>query len=204
MDNNAAERALPAIALGRKNYLFAGSDAGGERAAAIYSLLGSAKLNGIDPEEYLTAVLRRIAYHPHRGSAAVESVSGQTDGGSGSMTSPQRDRAHNFRIAGTLRNDTEKLNLDWRLLESKLLAAEAYEAPRGASSTSASRGATSTVTSLFPLNDIRSFWPPTLRASTSSATSGINFLTNVSLALNSSMVPIKTVYPGRLRIFCVE
>src|SRR6516162_7519268 len=69
MDNNAAERALRAIALGRKNYLFAGSDAGGERAAAIYSLLGSAKLNGIDPEEYLTAVLRRIAYHPHRGSA---------------------------------------------------------------------------------------------------------------------------------------
>jgi hypothetical protein len=63
MDNNAAERALRAVALGRKNYLFAGSDAGGERAAAIYSLLGSAKLNGIDPEAYLTAVLRRIADH---------------------------------------------------------------------------------------------------------------------------------------------
>lgn len=64
MDNNAAERALRAVALGRKNYLFAGSDAGGERAAAIYSLLGSAKLNGIDPEGYLSAVLRRIADHP--------------------------------------------------------------------------------------------------------------------------------------------
>jgi transposase len=64
MDNNAAERALRAVALGRKNYLFAGSDAGGERAAAIYSLLGSAKLNGIDPEAYLTMVLRRIADHP--------------------------------------------------------------------------------------------------------------------------------------------
>ena len=64
IDNNAAERALRAVALGRKNYLFAGSDAGGERAAAIYSLLGSAKLNGIDPEAYLTAVLRRIADHP--------------------------------------------------------------------------------------------------------------------------------------------
>jgi transposase len=64
MDNNAAERALRAVALGRKNYLFAGSDAGGERAAAIYSLLGSAKLNGIDPEAYLSAVLRRIADHP--------------------------------------------------------------------------------------------------------------------------------------------
>ena len=64
MDNNAAERALRAVALGRKNSLYAGSDAGGERAAAIYSLLGSAKLNGIDPEAYLTTVLRRIADHP--------------------------------------------------------------------------------------------------------------------------------------------
>jgi hypothetical protein len=63
MDNNAAERSLRAVALGRKNYLFAGSDAGGERAAAIYSLLGSAKLNGIDPEAYMTTVLRRIADH---------------------------------------------------------------------------------------------------------------------------------------------
>jgi transposase len=64
MDNNAAERALRTVAIGRKNYLFAGSDAGGARAAAIYSLLGSAKLNGIDPEAYMTAVLRRIADHP--------------------------------------------------------------------------------------------------------------------------------------------
>ena len=64
MDNNAGERALRAVAVGRKNYLFAGSDAGGERAAAFYSLLGSAKLNGIDPEAYLTSVLRRIADHP--------------------------------------------------------------------------------------------------------------------------------------------
>ena len=55
---------MRAVALGRKNYLFAGSDAGGERAAAIYSLLGSAKLNGIDPEAYLTSVLRRISDHP--------------------------------------------------------------------------------------------------------------------------------------------
>src|SRR5271154_2711294 len=64
MDNNAAERSLRAVALGRKNYLFAGSDSGGERAAVIYSLLGSAKLNGIDPEAYLSSVLRRIADHP--------------------------------------------------------------------------------------------------------------------------------------------
>lgn len=64
MDNNAAERALRTVAIGRKNYLFAGSDAGGERAAAIYSLLGSAKLNGIDPESYMAAVLHCIADHP--------------------------------------------------------------------------------------------------------------------------------------------
>jgi transposase len=50
--------------LGRKNYLFCGSNAGGERAAAIYSLLGSAKLNGLDPELYLHQVLERIADHP--------------------------------------------------------------------------------------------------------------------------------------------
>jgi transposase len=63
IDNNAAERALRAVALGRKNYLFAGSDAGGERAAAIYSLIGSAKLNGLDPEAYLREVLACIPDH---------------------------------------------------------------------------------------------------------------------------------------------
>jgi transposase len=64
IDNNAAERALRVVALGRKNFLFAGSDGGGESAAAIYSLVGSAKLNGIDPESYLRNVLSRIADHP--------------------------------------------------------------------------------------------------------------------------------------------
>lgn len=64
IDNNSAERALRVVALGRKNYLFAGSDTGGERAGAIYSLIGSAKLNGIDPEHYLRTVLARIAEHP--------------------------------------------------------------------------------------------------------------------------------------------
>jgi transposase len=64
IDNNAAERALRAVALGRKNFLFAGSDAGGERAAAMYSLIGTAKLIGLDPEAYLRYVLERIADHP--------------------------------------------------------------------------------------------------------------------------------------------
>ncbi len=64
IDNNAAERSLRAVALGRKNYLFAGSDAGGERAAAIYSLIGTAKLNGLDPEAYLRHVLGCIAEQP--------------------------------------------------------------------------------------------------------------------------------------------
>ena len=64
IDNSAAERALRAVALGRKNFLFAGSDYGGQRAAAIYTLLGSAKLSGLDPELYLRTVLAQIADHP--------------------------------------------------------------------------------------------------------------------------------------------
>jgi transposase len=66
LDNNPAERALRGIAIGRKNWLFAGSDRGGERAAAMYSLIESAKLNGINPQHYLTDVLARIADHPAR------------------------------------------------------------------------------------------------------------------------------------------
>lgn len=64
IDNNAAERALRGVALGRGNYLFMGSDAGGERAASIYSLVETAKLNGLDPHAYLREVLTRIAEHP--------------------------------------------------------------------------------------------------------------------------------------------
>ena len=66
LDNNAAERALRGVAVGRKNYLFAGSDRGAERAAALYTLIESAKLNGLDPEPYLADVLTRIADHPAR------------------------------------------------------------------------------------------------------------------------------------------
>ena len=66
MTNNAAERALRAIALGRKNWTFAGSDAGGERAAAIYTLIETAKLNDVDPRAWLADVLARLQDHPAR------------------------------------------------------------------------------------------------------------------------------------------
>jgi hypothetical protein len=62
--NNAAERELRGVALGRKAWLFAGSDRGGERAAAMYSLLATAKLNRVDPRAWLADVLARIADHP--------------------------------------------------------------------------------------------------------------------------------------------
>ena len=87
IDNSAAERALRAVALGRKNYLFVGSDAGGDRAAAFYSLIGSAKINGLDPELYLRTVLSRIASHlisrveellPWNIADSLQTVSSQT------------------------------------------------------------------------------------------------------------------------------
>lgn len=64
IDNSAAERALRGVALGRNNFLFMGSDDGGERAASLYSLMETAKLNGLDPEGYLRDVLSRIGEHP--------------------------------------------------------------------------------------------------------------------------------------------
>ena len=64
LSNNAAERTLRGIAIGRKAWLFAGSDRGGDRAAAIYSLIVTAKLNDIDPQAWLADVLRRINDHP--------------------------------------------------------------------------------------------------------------------------------------------
>jgi transposase len=66
LDNNPAERALRGVAIGRKNYLFAGSDAGGRRAAAMYSLIESAKLNGLNPHLYIADLLARISDHPAR------------------------------------------------------------------------------------------------------------------------------------------
>ena len=64
MTNNAAERAIRPLALGRKNYLFAGSDAGGRRAAIMYTLIETAKMNDVDPEAWLADVIARIADHP--------------------------------------------------------------------------------------------------------------------------------------------
>jgi transposase len=64
ISNNAAENAIRPLALGRKNWLFAGSDAGGERAAIFYTLIRSAKMNGVEPEAYLREVLTRIGEHP--------------------------------------------------------------------------------------------------------------------------------------------
>ncbi len=62
-DNNAAERAMKPIALGRKNFLFVGSEGGGKSAAIAYTLIQTAKLNGVDPQAWLTGVLGRIADH---------------------------------------------------------------------------------------------------------------------------------------------
>ena len=64
MSNNAAERELRAVAIGRKNWTFAGSDEGGRRAAAIYTLIQTAKLNGIDPNAWLADVLARLPDYP--------------------------------------------------------------------------------------------------------------------------------------------
>ena len=64
ISNNAAENAIRPVALGRKNWLFAGSDTGGERAALFYTLIRTATLNGVEPEAYLRHVIARIGAHP--------------------------------------------------------------------------------------------------------------------------------------------
>lgn len=64
IDNSGAERALRGGAIGRRNYVSAGSDTRGERAASMYSLIGTAKLNGVDPEAWLRHALAHIADHP--------------------------------------------------------------------------------------------------------------------------------------------
>ena len=64
IDNSAAERVVRPVAVGRRNWTFAGSDAGGARAAAVYSLIETAKANGLDPEDYLRRVIQQIADLP--------------------------------------------------------------------------------------------------------------------------------------------
>jgi transposase len=66
IDNNASERALRAVAVGRKNWMFAGSDEGGRRAAILYSLIGTCKAIGVDPFVYLRDVIERVSTHPMR------------------------------------------------------------------------------------------------------------------------------------------
>jgi transposase len=66
MSNNAAERALRGVAVGRHNWTFAGSDEGGHRAAAVYTLIETAKLNDVDPRAWLADVLARLPDHPMR------------------------------------------------------------------------------------------------------------------------------------------
>ncbi len=61
IDNNLSERLLRGVAITRKNFMFVGSDRGGDRAAVFYTLIESAKLNGLDPEAYITAVIDRMA-----------------------------------------------------------------------------------------------------------------------------------------------
>ncbi len=63
-DNNAAERALRAVCLGKKNFMFFGSDHGGERGALLYGLIGTCRLNGIDPEAYLRHILSVLPEWP--------------------------------------------------------------------------------------------------------------------------------------------
>jgi hypothetical protein len=64
MSNNAAERAMKPPVLGRKNFLFCGSDAGGKRAACMYTIIETCRINDVDPQAYLADVLARIADHP--------------------------------------------------------------------------------------------------------------------------------------------
>ena len=64
IDNNIAERSIRPLVLGRRNYLFAGSDGGGQSAAVIYSLIETARLNDVEPYAYLRVVFERIADHP--------------------------------------------------------------------------------------------------------------------------------------------
>jgi hypothetical protein len=111
LSNNAAERALRGIAIGRRAWLFAGSDRGGERAAAMFSLIETAKLNGVDPQAWLADVLRRIQMitRPPNCTSYCPGI-----GSSPSPNQPRPDRPNR----GTLRMLTPKrlnLTMPWEL-----------------------------------------------------------------------------------------
>jgi hypothetical protein len=80
MTNNAAERAIRPLTLGRRNWTFLGSDAGGERAAVFYTLIQTCKLNGMNPEAYLADVVARIGDHPINRIDELLPWSWRTDG----------------------------------------------------------------------------------------------------------------------------
>ena len=96
LTNNAAERALRGIALGRKSWLFAGSDRGGARAAVMYTLIGTAKLNDVDPQAWLAEVLARIAEQPQTRPARAPALAleGRTATGPGRVAAALIVRRH--------------------------------------------------------------------------------------------------------------
>jgi transposase len=106
ISNNAAERALRGVAVGRRNWTFAGSDRGGERAAAIYTLAETCKLNEVDPQAWLADVLARLPDHPAKRidellpwiwqparSAAAVHAEGRHGRGAPASDPPRQDRA---------------------------------------------------------------------------------------------------------------
>lgn len=90
LSNNAAERALGGIAIGRKNWTFAGSDAGGQRAAAIYTLIETCKMNDVDPQAWLADVLARLPDHPPPGSPSCFPGPGKQPSGQRPPPQPKR------------------------------------------------------------------------------------------------------------------
>ena len=108
-NNNLVENAIRPLAIGRKNYLFAGSHEAAERAAVIYSLLGTCKLHGVNPQEWLTDVLNRIPAHPakhvaellpHRWKAAQQAAASEAACSNSALTA-LGCRMHRWLQCGT-------------------------------------------------------------------------------------------------------